>query len=403
MKELSQSQRVLHWVIISLIAACYMLPQLQYFIRIQQLAVITFVYAIIFIVREDIKSFIVLRYSIPYILTMFLVGYSLDFKYGLFHPFLLMWNIIFPAILCSFVIRKDDAILNKLIILTTIILFLFVGYQTIGQFADNNMIARMMTSGDTDEDYKAEMMLLGVGGFGLSYCAGIYLLISLILFKKFSITKIEAAITVLLLVVSIYLAYNSMFTTLIIITTFTILFFFYINSNTASKKTLMIFLFLGLVFLLPMLLNLLSDLTADTPVGDHFKELHNKFYGANNIASERDQYSVQSISAFIESPIWGHNVSSGYYRYLSNNSHSTFWSTIIQTGLIGVISYFLCCLKAFKLNIADVDKDLYKQIYLPIILYYALLSFFNPSDFYEISWAVFLITPLLFSTYPVKK
>ena len=385
MKELSQSQRVLHWVIISLIAACYMLPQLQYFIRIQQLAVITFVYAIIFIVREDIKSFIVLKYSIPYILTMFLVGYSLDFKYG-----------IFPAILCSFVIRKDDAILNKLIILTTIILFLFVGYQTIGQFADNNMIARMMTSGDTDEDYKAEMMLLGVGGFGLSYCAGIYLLISLILFKKFRITKIEAAITVLLLVVSIYLAYNSMFTTLIIITTFTILFFFYINSNTALKKTLMIFLFLGLVFLLPMLLNLLSDLTADTPVGDHFKELHNKFYGANNIASERDQYSVQSISAFIESPIWGHNVSSGYYRYLSNNSHSTFWSTIIQTGLIGVISYFLCCLKAFKLNIADVDKDLYKQIYLPIILYY-------PSDFYEISWAVFLITPLLFSTYPVKK
>ena len=66
MKELSQSQRVLHWVIISLIAACYMLPQLQYFIRIQQLAVITFVYAIIFIVREDIKSFIVLKYSIPY-------------------------------------------------------------------------------------------------------------------------------------------------------------------------------------------------------------------------------------------------------------------------------------------------------------------------------------------------
>ena len=385
------------------IACCYLLPQLQYFVRIQELAVLSFLFSVIFIFRGRTSTdvFNIMVGAIPYLLISFVVAYPFNLKYGIVHPLLLLWNTIFPALLCKSILARNNKTITFVLIGLSVCIFLYVGWQTIIQTADNQNIARMMTNGDTDEDVLVEMKLMGVGGFGAAYSSGVYAIVAAVMLLHFALKKIERYILILILFITLYYAFNAMFTTLILIT---IASFATIIIYRKKRNILYIpFFFLVLFILLPSLLQLAIEFEKGTPVADHLHDIYMKLYGTVSATSERDQFMKENVEAMIDSPLWGHDISDGYYKYLTRNSHSTFWSIIINTGLIGAVSYFSVYVKAYRSMKVNVSRMQEKQIYLPLIVYFILLAFFNPSDSFEVSWALFFVAPLTYSTYVLKK
>ena len=92
-----------------LIAACYLLPQVQIFMRIQDLSLLSVLYFFAFSYRKiGMNSLQVLIWSIPFLLIYFFVSRNLDFKYGLLHPFMLLWVCIFPAFMNKTIEERDS-------------------------------------------------------------------------------------------------------------------------------------------------------------------------------------------------------------------------------------------------------------------------------------------------------
>lgn len=387
------------------LACCYLLPQLHLFIRIQELAVLSFLFSAIFIFRGKVLADAsnILAKSVPYLLVSFVVSYPFSIKYGLVHPFLLLWNIVFPALLCKDIIEKKNQTVILALICLSVSLFLYVGWQTFIQSADNQNIARMMTNGDTDEDVLAEMKLMGVGGFGAAYSSGVYAIVSAVLILHFTLKKYERIILIALLLVALYYVLNAMFTTLILITFASFATILICRKKRKSNILYISFILVLFFSLLPPLLQIAIEYEKDTPVGDHLNEIYMKLYGTVSAATERDQFMKENIAAMFDSPLFGHDISSGYYGELTRNSHSTFWSIVINTGLIGVVSYFSVYVQAYRTVKNKVTKIQEKQIYLPLVVYFLLLTFFNPSDAFEVSWALFFVAPLVYSTCKLKE
>lgn len=387
------------------LACCYLLPQLHLLIRIQELAVLSFLFSAIFIFRgkalADASNILVK--SVPYLLVSFIVSYPFSIKYGLVHPFLLLWNTVFPVLLCKDIIEKKNQTVIFVLICLSVSLFLYVGWQTFIQSADNQNIARMMTNGDTDEDVLAEMMLMGVGGFGAAYSSGVYAIVSAVLLLHFTLKKYERIILIALLLVALYYVLNAMFTTLILITFASFAIILIYRKKRQSNILYISFILVFFFFLLPSLLQIAIEYEKDSPVGDHLYEIYMKLYGTVSTTTERDQFMMKNIAAMFDSPLLGHDISSGYYGELTRNSHSTFWSIVINTGIVGVVSYFSVYVRAYRTVKNKVTKIQEKQIYLPLVVYFLLLSFFNPSDAFEVSWALFFVAPLIYSTYKLKE
>lgn len=385
-----------------LIACCYLLPQLQYFVRVQELAILTLIFFMLFSIKEiGIKSISILKWNIPFILIFFIVSKNFDWKYGLFHPFLMLWVTIFPAFLYKTIESRGLKFEKYFLLISILILASSVMLNTISMMEENPTIARAMTSGLTDEDYVTEMKLMGVGGYGISYSSGLLALCTITTFLNTSnlLTKIFSAFFSLLF---LYMAFNAQFTTLIIITITCIGVLLFYSSKNILHKWIYFILFIIFFFITPTILQELIIIYGDSPVSQHLIELYNKLTGTGAIVeTQRNAYQSNCLSLMFESPIWGHNVD-GEYHYLFTHSHSTILGYGLATGVVGVFFYMATLIKTFKLSVSNIGEKLLNKFFFPIILYYILLSYFNPTNSLEINFVFFLVIPLIYNCSSLK-
>lgn len=379
------------------IVACYLLPQVQLFVRIQELALLTFVFYVVFCQKQlGFSPLCVLKWFIPFVLIYFMVSKSFSLKYGFFHPILLLWSCIFPVFMYKAIESRNNTVEKKTILICSLIIFIYVIVKTISMMQVDPTIARAMTSGLTDEDYVLQMKLLGIGGYGISYASGLLALSSLSVYLSSTSSKMKYGSLVSFLFF-MYMVFNAQFTTLIILTVLCIGTMLFLNSKSKSEKVLWIFLTIIVVCLVPMIIQQLISLYGDSPVTWHLEELCNKLTGVGVVEeSQRDVYRSQIISLMLESPFWGHNVD-GQYAYLFTHSHSTILGYGLATGFVGGYFYIVTYIKSFRYAVSHYSATLMKMSFFPVVIFYVLLSFFNPTNSIEINFVFFLLVPLVYN------
>lgn len=386
------------------VIALYILPQIQLVFNVVYKAIITFVYFLVFIVPNGrAKSALnLIVWAMPFILLMFLVAKPMDLKYGLVQNFMFIWIFIFPAILCSDIIGRNDIKWNHIVLAASLILYSYVALRTMLQYQETPDIARVMTSGNTDEDFVASMKLLGVGGFGIAYCSGIISIALITLVVHFELSKNLSIIILLLASFTLLFAFTAEFTTLIIITILSLLMMVFFNVQGSLKRLLFTSGVVLLILFLPIIIRFFADYNEGNPIGRNLSGLYETTWGNTNDLSLREYYRQASFRVFLDSPILGNDVT-GSLRFLHTHAHSTVYEYAIATGIIGLLSFFGTMYKSFKLNILEVEPRVYKALYYPLITYYLLLSYYNPSNVAEICLAFFFIVPLMYNSFKIKR
>ena len=392
-----------------LIAAFYIFPMFSILIRLDQLALLTALYYVCFIARYVNLNQIInlVKYAIPFCVLMFFAK-GLDFKYGFLHNFMGLWNLIIPSILCIGLVLRNRPRELFFITWSTIGMLIITSFITLNAMGESINVMRELTAGTTDENYAMELREKGVGGFGIAYAMGAFVVGLFTLYRQMRYWSIWKLGILALLIFSFYFVTQAQFTTLLIITIVGAATSFYLDAKTITRKVKIIIFFVLIIFCLPMIVRFLIDLYQNTVIGVRLSRMYDSLWGGGNAADLsglRSMYQLNAFKLFLESPIWGNNIIRQPNAFIHLACHSTLLAVACSTGIIGVWSYLKTFHVAFRNEIRLIIDSHLRISYYPVVVYYFLFAFFNPIDtITEASWIIFVIIPSLFKLYiPQKK
>lgn len=377
-----------------------MLPFVKAFVNIPTTSFISFAVAIMLFNRETISKVLTksILIAIPFILLYFIVARQLNFFYGFLHPLLLLWYSLFPAILACDLIKRNKKTEINFTVIVSLVLFAYVAVNTLTELQTNEYVLRDITSG-RDEELLDQMGSRNVGGFGFAYASGVFFIALLAIIVNSQIKKNYKTILSLFSVLLFFIVIRAQFTTLLFIVLSLSILILYLRSNKSMRIAIVI-LSPFLVFGISYLLTLLMSLYEGSVVGDHLQTFYNSIWENNSVvdsAGMRSNYMADAFWAGLSSPIWGQGIVSGPVYYIARYCHSDILAAFVGTGIIGVYSRYKSLVFVSKKSNEGLGKNLSKRIYIPIILYYLLLSFFNPIEqIGEVAWTSFLITPVVY-------
>lgn len=392
-----------------LVAAFYLFPQMRILIRFDQIAYLTALYIICFVVRYVNFNLILnlLKYAIPFCLLMF-VAKGLDFKYGFLHNFMSIWNLVIPSIICISLFHRNRP--RELFIITwsAIIMLLITCFITLTAIGETQNVMRELTAGTTDEDYAMGLREMGVGGYGIAYAMGAFTVGLFSLLQQMEKYDVWKYVVLILFVFSFYFITQAQFATLLIITSVGVATTYWLNANTIGRKLEILVATLILIFVLPLIVDFLIDIYKDSPIGSHLSQIYETLWRKGNEASvassERSQYQINAFSLFLKSPIWGNNITQQPNAFIHLACHSTLLAVACSTGIIGIWSYIKTFHTAFDNEIKLIIAQRLHKSYYSIVLYYLLFAILNPIDTVtEASWVIFVLIPSLFKLYIIPK
>ena len=398
----SKVNSALYIIAVSALTAFYMLPAVKIGFDYTKLAIILFAFYAVFILKtEKLRPIItIVGNLLPYMFISFIVAKSGNLKLGFFHPLLVTWCMIFPAILCKDIIDRGNR--KEFLSITIVMLSMldYVMYNTIGDLAETPDIMRQLTAMSTmDEELRLAYAAENIGGFGIAYGTGavVVLLITLVFNEK--LRGWPKIVIYLLLGYALYFVLNAQFATLLFLVMFGSIASLYFSEYGRRHKIQLVSIGLLLLFFIPMLFQLLANLYEGTTIGEKLILFNESIFGEGNVTEVSGQRSKNQLDAFLlflRSPIWGSDVTHDMFNatiYVS--SHSTVLGVACSTGLIGLISYY----KTYWSFIKPIYKDYASsgKQYVALVVYFFCFSFFNPSETTEACWIMFMIVPLLYN------
>lgn len=394
---------ILYSVAIIFFETCYLLPSVKIFLDITKISVISFVFVVLFF-SDTLKYKIITKtflIALPFLMLHFVVGYQLDFWNGFLHPLLLLWFTLFPAFLCYEVMSRGTKIEIITGTLFFLAIFLYVGFNTLGQLQYDEDVLRVLTSGALGEDYAFEMAINNNGGFGFVYAAGVvFVAVFAILIN---VAKMKIWLRVTLITISVFLFMiirDAQFTTLLLlvigISYFVVL--FRVNKNT---RRILLWLSPLIVIGVPLLLDLFISFYEGSVTGDHLQDLSNSIYGGGDSggsATGRSRLFINAFLASLSSPLWGQSVIGTAAGKAAHSCHSVILTNLVETGMIGVFFKYRAILFSANSVMKKIDHSLCHKILYPTIMYFLLLSLLNPIEqIGDINMSVFFCIPLLLS------
>lgn len=381
---------------------CYLLPLAKASVDIPTISIFSFVIALVLFNRNTITKLLLnsVLIAIPYILLSFIVARQLDVFYGLLHPLLLLWYTLFPAILAYDLIKRNKRSEVIFTAVVSIILFAYVSVNTLIELQANQYVLRELTGGG-DSELLDQMESKNVGGFGFAYAAGVFLLSLFSIIINSHLNNKYKVLLTLFAFLLFFLVMQAQFTTLLFLVIFTSCLILYLRSNKISRVAIILFSPL-LLICISYFLTYLVSLYEGTVVGEHLQTFYYSIWEKSSVvdsAGARSNFMVDAFWTGLNSPIWGQSTISGQVYYITRYSHSDMLATFIGTGIIGVYSRYKSIVFVSRKLCLDLGKELSKRIYSPIILYYLLLSFFNPIDqIGDVAWTSFLIVPIVYQS-----
>lgn len=394
-------KQVLYLITTSLIIMMYIIPHIKTYLPINILAILTFIYSLFYIfpnIRTNICRRIILSLA-PFIFIMFTVTWNFDFHYGALLTITNMWNFLFPGFLLMALLARNNDFDTNFLLLFSFVMVLYVMYNSYLGMQENEAIMRSLANGNIDEDIKNYYMSKGVGGYGFSYSLG---LITLALFSSSILTKHQYKyIALAFFLIFFIFIINTKYATLLICTC--IVFFIIILMHLKTMFARFILLLMLPIFYLVLgeVFHILLEIIGDSVLTDRLNEVYHALWGmgvsSDSDMASRANYRSQCIDYIIESPLWG-NDTTRELRFLYTHSHSTLWSHFLGTGIIGLYSYLYSFWITLNYCYGD-QKNRNRLLFIvPSFIFFVLISFFNASEFTEISLVLLFINPLIYKT-----
>ncbi|MCQ2076698.1 MAG: hypothetical protein MJZ20_06665 [Bacteroidaceae bacterium] len=243
-----------------------------------------------------------------------------------FFPLCLMWRVKKQAN------KKQLAVL----LLFSLLLLLYVSYETIQQIKINPLVARRSDFSSFEESRDLDII---VGGFTFVYGVT-FLVVTIILILPFLKLKWEKIVSILLASYFFYFLIQAQFSIAMISTVIASIFALLLQKNK-SAGTLVIYVILAVFLLLiitPLILELAIRNTNSSLLQERFGEVLTAVT-TGKVSSDGDMYGRfelywMSIKAFFSSPIWGN-------RIVNFDGHATFLVTLAHVGLMGGIPLYI--------------------------------------------------------------
>lgn len=386
----------LAYVVLSLIVSTIIfLPSIRSRFGLVEIAVMTAVYAVLYFHKIiPILKLIVIPIFI-YGLMCFLFGLPFQFKLGLLHPIMTLWIWIFPFLMCTCLIQRGKK--WELITITAynVILFLIITMATIKAMETFPNIMRIMTSGATDKAFFSKMTALNVGGYGIAYGCGAIMITLLGVLLNSASGKIAKNLLIIGLTVTGYIVIKAQFTTLLglCMGAVALIVFLSIESNFIKFTTVIAALLL--LTLTGPLLQILIDTYRGTAVGHHLQDLYASWFEGEEYNSYRNIYFMNGLKLFLKSPVLGIDVTTEehYFDYMA--SHSTLLAVATRSGIIGCFCYLYSYWLAVRENIRNCPLSVRRNVYLPLIIYFLVLSIMNPTESDVYNYCLGFISPMI--------
>lgn len=156
----------------SIICIVYLMPRWREALGYFPMTILTLPFAIMYFQQTLNVTIKAVGYMLVYASIMFLIAIPLDFKYGFLLYLLYLWIYIFPLLMCVNVIERGQYWEQLAILIVLILGFTVIVRNTASFMGQYPQIMREITSGNTDEVFKAMMISQNVGGFGIAYGCG---------------------------------------------------------------------------------------------------------------------------------------------------------------------------------------------------------------------------------------
>ena len=371
-------------IVFYIVTACLVtysfLPSYRSTIDLPQIAVIDMIYGFLFLPGFISHLKRVATPIIIYAITYFLVALPGNVKLGLVHPFMTLFICVFPLMMAAGILKRNNSKDLTLTYFISIYFLFVIIISTIEAIQVDSSVMRYLTSSHQDTTYEDELIRNNVGGFAIAYGVGGLFIVLVGCFRTFKLKYSYKLICLVLIAVCGYLVALAQFTTLLILVLTILGYQIWITTKSVFSKILVVIVGITLLLYSEDIMLWLIKLYEGNATSQHLKELYDVLFEEQEYNYSRRGLLSDAIDLFATSPIWGCNMTNPNNLLIANSSHSTILGIACKTGIIGLISFILAYWYAFKPIFNYFEKKVRKQVLVPMVIFFIVLSYINPTD-----------------------
>lgn len=376
----------------------YFMPQAMVFVRNDMMAIIVTAYYFLFVSKyvSPVNVIKALLIGLPYLVLFWLVGSQMNFRLGFILPFMTLWTLIMPLFAVIAIIKRNNPVEQRFILVSTGICLLYVAIMTFRALDVDPLIMREMAGSDDNAVLVARMQ--GVGGFGIAYSIGALFISLWVIHKYIKHLTYLKFFNISIIIACGIMVVKSQYATLLFLTVFGIALYYIIEARTFTQRMTVVVVALITVYAAQTLIVWASQMIGGEVLQFKFQLIYNSLWGgegAENISGDRSQLQIGAFDLFLRSPLYGEPGVVNTEAY--SESHSTLLSVMASSGIIGLISYLGVFYYSGKRMFLSVFDSVSKKLYVPVATFYFALAWLNPIDFsFECSWMIFFVIPLIY-------
>ena len=295
-----------------------------------------------------------------------------------------------PIIWTAYAFRFCSAKQRRNILIIFAVIMLFILINTIHALERDAWIARILAQDKSTDTAEIRAYRMGnVGGFEFSYMVGVVVLC--FTWAALKCRNVKARILCIAgAAACFYYIIQTMYMTLLLLTFVGVILLLFFKTKSRLVKIAIVLGSIIVAFSLAPLFKYLSEVFSGSLLSTKFMQFYTALTGggADSLGS-RPELIQDAVRRWLKSPIWG-----GYET--SDRTHSTVFSLLEATGLIGLFSFLGCLFGSYKMISAELKKSGIDTLLISIVFMYILaLATLNPVGYvFEVTIAAFFIAPL---------
>ncbi len=376
-KSVSKSNNLyfLEFFLILFYFAYFLLPAVNSAVPFMAALFIGLAYVAYIFIREPewqitIAGFIIIVFGISllfYFLTDSLTisvsvsNYTLKRIASKMNQFFMMF---FPACLFVRIYTKASKTQKRILYWAAIIMFSVVIANTFVELMTNDTASRDWTEFASQSENN-------IGTYSFVYI--VPMLVTAIAGSMYLQKGIGRKLIAILSIIALFIfLLSAQYTLAILISAIGIALQMSVNMKTAATKTLLWILFISLLFVMPMIFEVLAETIESEQISIRFRELA-AFFGGGDASgynlNGRFELYWKSIQAFFQSPILGN-------RKLGFDGHATLLTVPADIGIVGLLGLWALILKSKKYISALMGER--KKQFTPVFICLIIMGFTNP-------------------------
>lgn len=392
------SSSVIDIIVIIMFAAYYILPSVSSKYTFMVPLLLGIVYIAFIVILDSMKiSTVIIKYTLLIVFIALVYMLFTDASSiaqdvtnrgakRFISKFYQIFMMFFPILLLNRAEKNFTLKQKKFVLLVSLFLYGYVMLTTAKELTLNPNITRSWSE-------FSESSTNNIGNYYFVYAIPILIVLCTMFALRIEIIGLKI-VMIALIVFQIYFLFIAQYTLSVIIGLLGIGFVLFLNAKKQTSRYFMICIFVFLIILLPSILHFAVAYVPSEQMAVRLNELYNFIVGEDVIGynlNGRLTLYIDSIKAFLSSPIWGN-------QSLSFDGHATFLTVLSDTGILGGIPFYYLYFSSNN-RVKRIICDNKRQ-FLPVFIMLLTMGFTNPiHTALPLMYATWFLAPLIISVY----